>query len=66
MTNKPTQTPAGGDASPRPLFWSLTFGGAGVVVAVVGMWLVARGEITLAPLLLVLAYLVLFPLALTR
>jgi hypothetical protein len=41
-------------------------GVAGVVVAILGLVLVARGDITAAPLLLVLAYLVLFPLALTR
>lgn len=39
---------------------------AGVVVVVLGLWLVARGDMTAAPLLLVLAYLVLFPLALVR
>jgi len=41
-------------------------GVAGVVVVVLGLWLVARGDMTAAPLLLVLAYLVLFPLALVR
>jgi hypothetical protein len=41
-------------------------GAAGVVVVVLGLWLVARGDMTAAPLLLVLAYLVLFPLALVR
>jgi hypothetical protein len=45
---------------------SLGLGVAGVAVAILGLWLVARGEITAAPILLVLAYLVLFPLALTR
>lgn len=39
---------------------------AGVVVTILGLWLTARGDITAAPLLLVLAFLVLFPLALTR
>lgn len=44
--------------------WSLGVGGAGIVLAVGAFALVARGEITLAPLLLVVAYLVLFPVAL--
>ena len=39
---------------------------AGVVVTILGLWLTAQGDITAAPLLLVLAFLVLFPLALTR
>jgi hypothetical protein len=41
-------------------------GVAGVAVAMLALWLVARGDMTAAPLLLVLAYLVLFPLALVR
>jgi hypothetical protein len=44
----------------------LGLGVAGVLVVVLGLWLVARGDMTAAPLLLVLAYLVLFPLALVR
>jgi hypothetical protein len=44
----------------------LGLGVAGIAVAILGLWLVTRGDITAAPLLLVLAYLVLFPLALTR
>jgi hypothetical protein len=38
----------------------------GVIVTAVGLFLISRGDITAAPLLLVLAYVVLFPLALTR
>ncbi len=45
---------------------ALGAGIGGVVVTVVGLVLIARGDITAAPILLVLAYLVLFPLALTR
>jgi hypothetical protein len=45
--------------------FSVGVGVAGVVTGV-GLVLSARGDITLAPILLVLAYLVLFPLALTR
>lgn len=50
--------------SPSTLSWAL--GAGGVLVAVLGFWMVAQGSITLAPILLVLAYLVLFPLALVR
>jgi hypothetical protein len=39
---------------------------AGVACLVLGYWLLARGSITAAPLLLVLAYLVLLPLAIIR
>ena len=60
--------PDGGRAGPDKGFaftpWSLGVGGAGLVLAVGAFTLVARGEITLAPFLLVVAYLVLFPLAL--
>jgi hypothetical protein len=38
-------------------------GVAGLVTMSVGYWLLARGSITAAPLLLVLAYIVLLPLA---
>ncbi|TVP59063.1 MAG: hypothetical protein EA351_02305 [Gemmatimonadales bacterium] len=44
----------------------LGLGAAGVLVAILGFWLIAQGSITAAPLLLVLAYLVLIPLALIR
>lgn len=38
-------------------------GGAGLVAVALGYWLLAQGSITAAPLLLVLAYVVLLPLA---
>jgi hypothetical protein len=38
-------------------------GAAGLVALVLGYWLLAGGSITLAPLLLVLGYVVLLPLA---
>lgn len=44
----------------------LAVGGAGVALAILGFWLVAQGSITAAPLLLILAYLVLIPIALVR
>jgi len=44
--------------------WSLGVGGGGLLLAVGGFTLVARGDITLAPLLLVVAYLIVFPIAL--
>lgn len=39
---------------------------AGLVSLVVGYWLLSNGSITLAPLLLVLAYVVLLPLAIIK
>jgi len=41
-------------------------GAAGVVCLGVGYWLLAQGSITAAPLLLVLAYVVLLPMAIIR
>jgi len=41
-------------------------GGAGLVSLVAGYWLLSNGSITLAPLLLVLAYVVLLPLAIIK
>ena len=41
-------------------------GGAGLVCLVAGYWLLAQGSITLAPLLLVLGYVVLLPMAIIR
>ncbi len=38
-------------------------GAAGLAALVVGYWLLAQGSITLAPLLLVLGYVVLLPMA---
>ncbi len=43
---------------------NLVLGGAGVVALLVGYWLLSQGSVTLAPLLLVLGYVVLLPLAL--
>lgn len=40
--------------------------GAGLVCLTVGYWLLAQGSITAAPLLLVLAYVVLLPMAIIR
>ncbi len=40
--------------------------GAGVICLALGYWLLARGSITAAPILLVLAYVVLLPLAIIR
>ena len=41
-------------------------GAAGVVCLALGYWLLAQGSITAAPILLVLAYVVLLPLAIIR
>ena len=41
-------------------------GAAGIVCLALGYWLLAQGSITAAPLLLVLAYVVLLPMAIIR
>jgi len=41
-------------------------GVAGLAALVVGYWLLAQGSITLAPLLLVVGYVVLLPMAIIR
>lgn len=45
---------------------NVVLGIAGLLALVVGYWLLSRGSITLAPLLLVLGYVVLLPLAIIR
>lgn len=53
------------DEAPSLQFTSvnLALGGAGLLALILGYWLLAGGSITLAPLLLVLGYVVLIPLA---
>ncbi|MBO23529.1 MAG: hypothetical protein OXU33_13490 [Gemmatimonadota bacterium] len=41
-------------------------GGAGIVALTAGYWLLAQGSITAAPVLLVLGYVVLLPMAIIR
>jgi hypothetical protein len=41
-------------------------GAGGLVVVTLGYWLLAQGSITAAPLLLVLGYVVLLPMAIIR
>ena len=58
---------AGSAGGPSSLHFStvnLALGAAGLVSLVLGYWLLAGGSITAAPLLLVLGYVVLLPLAL--
>lgn len=45
---------------------AVALGLMGVLISALGMFQVHRGDITIAPILLVVAYLVIFPLALTR
>lgn len=62
--NKPAAPSENGDA--RSLrFGPVNFalGAAGLATLVLGYWLLAQGSVTAAPLLLVLAYVVLLPLA---
>jgi hypothetical protein len=46
--------------------WTWGFGGAGIVTALAGFFFLSQGSMTLAPLLLVVGFLVFFPIALTR
>jgi len=43
---------------------NMALGGAGLVVVALGYWLLAQGSVSAAPVLLVLGYVVLLPLAL--
>jgi hypothetical protein len=63
----PAASAAKGTA-PAPAFTPLTaiLGGAGLVSIVSGFVLLSTGSITLAPVLLVLGYVVLVPLAILR
>jgi hypothetical protein len=69
-----TATPSGGarsgarDAGEGLRFtaWTAILGGAGVIIAVLGFYLLAQESITVAPFLLLFAFLVLFPLALVK
>jgi hypothetical protein len=58
--------PAGEDRASAVTPAALLLGAGGVLIAILGFWMIARGSIALAPVLLVLAYLVLFPLALIK
>lgn len=66
MARKTSAAPKGAPA-PASLSFStvnLVLGGAGLLALAAGYMLLARGSITLAPILLVLGYVVLVPLAL--
>jgi len=64
MANK-TKTPTPGrPAALRFTRVNALLGAGGLVALTLGYWLLAQGSITAAPLLLVLAYVVLLPLAL--
>ena len=74
MANRPRSTRSGREGStsavsdvPSSLRFSavnLAFGVAGLIALVLGYWFLAGGSITAAPLLLVLGYVILLPLAL--
>lgn len=64
MSAKPLRSVDDGEtASLRFSTVNLALGAAGLAALVVGYWLLAQGSITAAPLLLVLGYVVLLPLA---
>ncbi len=59
---------SGADPSPALKFGkeNAALAAAGLLCLALGYWLLARGSITAAPILLVLAYVVLLPLAIIR
>ena len=67
-SEKPSRRKAGQDgrASLRFTRVNALLGAAGLFTLTLGYWLLAQGSITAAPLLLVLAYVVLLPLAIIR
>ncbi|HCR03597.1 MAG TPA: hypothetical protein DIU18_00255 [Gemmatimonadetes bacterium] len=64
MARKTSPAPKSTPASLRFSTVNVVLGGAGLLVLGIGYMLLARGSITLAPILLVLGYVVLVPLAL--
>jgi len=60
---KGPQSRGGAGGSLRFSRINLVLGAAGLAAVVLGYWLLARGSVTAAPLLLVLGYVVLMPLA---
>lgn len=56
----------GGDAPLRFTPVNAALGAAGLASLVAGYWLLSQGSVTAAPLLLVLGYVVLLPLAIIR
>jgi uncharacterized membrane protein len=58
--------PAEPDATLKFTRQNALLGVAGVACLALGYWLLAQGSITAAPILLVLAYVVLLPLAIIR
>ncbi len=62
-TRRTTSTPRQKPAALRFTRVNAVLGAAGLLCLTLGYWLLARGSITAAPLLLVLAYVVLLPLA---
>lgn len=64
MSDRDRTTAAGeGRASLRFSGVNAGLAGAGLAVIVLGYWLLAQGSVTAAPLLLILGYVVLMPLA---
>ena len=61
----PTEGGQGRDGL-RFTVWTGVYGGVGLLLAVLGFILLAQGSINLAPVLLLIGFLVFFPLALVR
>ena len=65
-SSRSSESSSGDSGSLRFSPINAVLGVAGLVSLVAGYWLLSNGSITLAPLLLVLAYVVLLPLAIIR
>ena len=66
MANKTKKSQGEAPAALRFTKVNAALGAAGLVSLTLGYWLLAQGSITAAPLLLVLAYIVLLPMAIIR
>jgi len=66
MANETKTTKRGQPAALHFTRVNAILGASGLMSLTLGYWLLAQGSITLAPLLLVLAYVVLLPLAIIR
>lgn len=64
MAKRPRKTPA--PAALKFTKVNAMLGAGGVLSLTLGYWLLAQGSITAAPLLLVLGYVVLLPMAIIR
>jgi hypothetical protein len=65
-TNRPPSGKGGGGDGLHFTVWTGVYGGVGLLSATLGFILLAQGSINLAPVLLLIGFLVFFPLALVK